>query len=350
MADQEALAAQVTRFIAELFNLIFDWSDIDGSTKQFTTRATPKILQFRELSRRLSSSYLTQFRKAENPASPTPAPQAEDDVDEQRVAAELASSSGGVLKKLSRQGYTEEEALRRGRVTAAAKATKIVSDGGRRVLQHEVTSRNGAIGYARVVDADPCPFCAMLASRGVSYTGILDDGAGLYRSDSFQASNVRFQGDGKFKVHDGCCCTLEPVYKRDGKIVLPGNGDRLAQEWAAIAAGRGKDSFNTWRRWRDSSTLPDDYDGDLHGVKRPTPARGRARGVRKARPGRKRGSRPTTEAQYREGVLRRANRIDEEISLMRAQAGRYAETVSAQDIARLEDMKKRLLSHINGTT
>lgn len=168
----------------------------------------------------------------------------------------------------------------RAEVSVTAKGVKLAGDGGRQVLETEVRRGNGPVGYARVVDADPCPFCAMLASRGLYFAGEESPGALLYRSDSFGDANARFVGDGRFKVHDGCCCTMEAVYMRGGKIDLPGKGNELAKEWAQVAAGQD-DPWLAWQRWRESGTLPENYDGPLDGKRRAAPSHGQATGQRK---------------------------------------------------------------------
>ena len=162
------------------------------------------------------------------------------------VTRQLYVNGAAVVKRRIKDGKPVDEALRVGETVVASTAAKMVGDGGRAVIEDEVTNRrNGAIGYCRVPDADPCPFCAMLASRGA-----------VYRSDAFVESNGIFAGDGKFKVHNGCDCTLEPVYGR--RVTdLPAGVDKLAKEWADIASGRD-DPFAYWRRFKESGTLPGD--------------------------------------------------------------------------------------------
>ena len=86
------------------------------------------------------------------------------------------------------------------------KAERLILDEGRRQMLAAVDADREARGWARVPNPSACSFCLMLAIRS---------GAGyLYSRSSFTASNARFRGAGKFKVHDNCRCGLEPVWGR----------------------------------------------------------------------------------------------------------------------------------------
>lgn len=59
-------------------------------------------------------------------------------------------------------------------------------------------------GYLLVTRANPCYFCAMLASRGP-----------IYSDTSMDESDARFSGIGSAKVHDNCGCSLVRIGPRD---------------------------------------------------------------------------------------------------------------------------------------
>ncbi|QNQ90726.1 hypothetical protein GP475_08805 [Corynebacterium poyangense] len=263
--------------ILGLYRSEADPKEIRRSSQSFALKAAPIVHEFRRMSRETSIGYLEAFRDAEVPEPKRePIHIVEDDYGVEDIFEDLHDTSRIAMLQASKKGYTQEEIKKAGESAITGRATRIVADGGRKVIEGDIERGQGPIGYARVVDADPCAFCAMLASRGVSYTGLMGEGEGLYRSDSFIESNARFSGGGKFKVHDGCQCTLEPVYKVAGKIKLPGRGDELARAWARVASGE-KDPLAAWRRWWDSGTLPDHFDGEiLEGEKkrpRPKPPR-----------------------------------------------------------------------------
>lgn len=279
---QVALTAYVVSNVREAFSTEVDADDISGSFAGFVRRVLPLLLRSRRASRRLSEDYLRAFREAELQAvvkrkklrppagDPLSVPVSrlrdalEDPADggdlsrvlppADEVTRQLYVNGAAVVKRRIKDGKPVDEALRVGETVVASTAAKMVGDGGRAVIEDEVTNRrNGAIGYCRVPDADPCPFCAMLASRGA-----------VYRSDAFVESNGIFAGDGKFKVHNGCDCTMEPVYGR--RVTdLPAGVDKLAKEWADIASGRD-DPFAYWRRFKESGTLPGEERGGSLGT------------------------------------------------------------------------------------
>lgn len=349
--QQVHLAARMAGDLRRLFRRTVRWDDIDGSAEEFARRAGVILGKYREASRMFSVDYMHAFQAVEAPDAPVPIDEPSE-VDDVSLARQILATVRGVLKSLSHKGYGESDAMDRGEVAVIAKATKIVEDGGREVIETEVWRGNGPVGYARVVDADPCPFCAMLASRGLYFAGEESPGALLYRSDSFAGANARFVGDGLFKVHDGCCCTMEPVYRRGGKITLPGNGNALAKEWAEVAAGQD-DPWLAWQRWRESGTLPENYDGPLEGKRRPAPAHGQSTGRRKRPAPAKASERKKNStrggwdaARYREyadelGV--RADRIQVEIDELKARGQ------TDQDIAVMTLVQERraLLSRID---
>lgn len=355
---QVSLVAQLTDLIRALFRKTVDYKDIDASADDFARRAGILVAQYREASRLRALEYMHEFRAVEAPGSP-PIVEEPSDFMEDEAAAEMLRTTRGVLKALSRKGYSESEAMDRAEVSVVGKASKIAGDGGRHVIETEVRKGNGPVGYARVVDADPCPFCAMLASRGVYYMGKEVPGVQLYRSDAFSESNARFAGDGRFKVHDHCCCTLEPVYMVDGKVNLPGNGNELAKEWAEIASGQD-DPWLTWQRWRQSGTLPENYDGDLDVRTRTTgPVKGQQVGRRRSPKPKKASERKAessqegkpkkddahawTKQQYTEFADElevRANRVAEEIAALRS-AGQGDKDIP---VMQLKHQQRALLS------
>lgn len=351
--QQVRLVDLLGQSLLSLFWRLFRWDDIEGSTAEFARQAAPEVARYREASRALSVDYLRAFQAVEMPEAPVPVEEP-DDMDLVELARQLQATARGVAKTLSHKGYDEEEASQRTAQSVVGKATKLAGDGGRKVIEQEVRRGNGPVGYARVVDADPCPFCAMLASRGLYLMGEEADGALLYRSDSFTGSNARFVGDGRFKVHDHCCCTMEPVYRVNGKINLPGKGNELAKEWAEVASGQD-DPWLAWQRWRESGTLPENYDGPLDGKRRrPAPEHGQSTGRRKrpapAKPS-ERKRKPNENAgdwdaarylEYADELEKRANGVQEEIAALK-QAGQSDDDIA---VMALVQEHRALLSRI----
>lgn len=288
---QATLAASLVETIRNLLLDTLNLADIDGSSREFTRQALPLVLAHREVSRAAAQRYLERFRtvelrelvdhedlaeaagvdleEAEQWVSADAIELGDDDDyldDPETVARELYSASANVAKAEKGRAKSDGQARKRAADTAAATAMRQVSDGARAPVRREVEHGNhGAGGYFRVVDADPCPFCAMLASRGP-----------MYNLHSFEDSDTLFSGDGQFKVHDGCGCSLEPIYGRKGAGLPQINRD-LAEQWARIASGR-EDPWNSWRRYKRSGTIPDDETDPQTGTGGSAPQYGRDRG------------------------------------------------------------------------
>lgn len=112
--------------------------------------------------------------------------------------------------------------------------------GARQTLYENTEKDQTALGWVRVTKAKPCAFCAMLASRGIQYRS--------FKEGSFLSSDSRFTGDGDAKVHDGCGCTLKPVYFKEDQVLK--NNAIFEDLWAEWGAGGG-DAALRFRRGYD---------------------------------------------------------------------------------------------------
>ena len=132
----------------------------------------------------------------------------------------------------------EADAMEKAFVSSTAAAVRIVAEGGRDFTQKIVELDREALGFARVTKAKPCWFCAMLASLGAVYKG----------QKSFAATDFRYTGGGTAKVHDGCQCTLEPIY--DETADLPGRTAEFRKLWDESTAGSmgGREATVLFRR------------------------------------------------------------------------------------------------------
>lgn len=128
--------------------------------------------------------------------------------------------------------------------TTLGTATRIALDGGRTTTVETVKHDPVALGWYRVTDGNPCAFCALLASRPAlkHQDGSLRRGA-LYKQDSFEASNAKFDGPGEFKVHDHCGCSMAPMFSQNQEL------PKTSQLAAEIYQQRGSgDALNAFRR------------------------------------------------------------------------------------------------------
>lgn len=111
----------------------------------------------------------------------------------------------------------------------AAATLRHAQAGGRQTIHDASEQDRVALGWVRVTKADPCFFCAMLASRGLNYRA--------FKEGSFDVSDARFSGDGDAKVHDNCGCALKPVYAKDDPLVA--RTEKFAEQWSMWGAGGG---------------------------------------------------------------------------------------------------------------
>lgn len=156
-----------------------------------------------------------------------------------------------IAKSLSFVGLRQVESRDVAAVQQAIKGSVIrhTLNGGREQVAIAQQADPRAVGYYRETDGDPCFFCAMLASRGI-----------VYKEDSFDESDPRFEGEGTAKVHDDCACHNRPTFTRD--IVLPEANMRAFETWQSLtgkdALGRPIDNITEFRqRWEDRYELPD---------------------------------------------------------------------------------------------
>lgn len=280
--DQVAIKAAFLAQFVQMWPLL-SWQAIDATFAAWVHAVMPVLRVFRLRSARRSERYYRDFRLLEAPAaarlnppppikySPTvplddlvvdvvrdirnaepdrgvTAPSIDWTEFDRRAEHSLLVTGPGELKRQASMGRFEEQAKDRALVTASGSASRHVLVGGREVQMELNDSDDAILGYVRVTDGDPCAFCAMLASRGVTWRP--------YSRKSFVESDSRFKKNPKFagisreeaKVHDNCACQLEPVYVSAGNI-WPGRSREFRELWISSTTGySGKDAINAFRR------------------------------------------------------------------------------------------------------
>ena len=196
---------------------MLDVHDLDGTAPKWYPLAMRILeLEFGK-SRTAATNYLIDFVKAERGVASAPFVFDEAmSLDEHAVLA-LQYAGPVKIKQGIAAGLTPDQARSNAFAELAREAQKYVLEGGRRQIAETVKRDRSARGFQRVTDGNPCFFCAMLAARGP-----------VYKDSSFTSSNYRFWGKGTAKVHNGCGCTIEPIYGADPRWV----GD--AEEWSRI--------------------------------------------------------------------------------------------------------------------
>ena len=170
----------------------------------------------------------------------------EPNIEQLRVS--LLVTGPGVYRRKLTEGATEQQALRAAQSAVMGAATRHILDGSRSLTNQAVRADKKARGWIRVTDGDPCAFCAMLATRGFAVLR-KETGAGLYTSEETAGAraNTRFIGDGSFKFHDHCGCTVMPVF--GDNFELPANAEKWDKLYHdSTASYTGEDKLKAWRR------------------------------------------------------------------------------------------------------
>lgn len=130
----------------------------------------------------------------------------------------------------------------------AASTIRHAQAGGRQTVHDNSQADKQALGWIRVTKADPCFFCAALASRGIHYRA--------FKEGSFNLSDARFSGEGDAKVHDKCGCSLKPVYATNDFMLK--QNKRFQDMWSMWGAGGG-DAMLRFRRGYDHFQRTGEY-------------------------------------------------------------------------------------------
>lgn len=141
-----------------------------------------------------------------------------------QAARSALSAQLGRLRELIGAGVDPVEAVRRVGKAHTREMVEYALDGGRNTIINTVQSDRRALGWYRVTDADPCAFCALLASRGAVY---------------------KSQQSASFGSHPSCGCTAEPAFTLDKFR------DDRSKQWNDLyrTATRGhRDKLNAFRR------------------------------------------------------------------------------------------------------
>mgnify|MGYP007126047937 CR=1 FL=1 len=230
-AAQARLAAQATREVLRL------WLDAYQPREPSVWRAliaalVALISSLRRESSRLATGYYIESRaEARVPGFfvPSPAPEAPREWIEETARIAGARTYGRALSA----DVPERQARQNAGVAVAGSMERIVLDAGRRTILDAVEEDREAIGWARITDANPCAFCAMLASRGPVYS----------------------EATARFEAHPHCACVAAPVWSRDEAWL--GHSRDLYEQWRRVTAGySGAEARRVWRRYwegRDKS-------------------------------------------------------------------------------------------------
>lgn len=248
-AHRRAQLATRASFLRELVRLwpLFDIEQLDESSARWITAVTDLILLWRAQSAQRALTYYSRFRQAETGA---PLPDLDlygnlgaGNVNQIRTSLLVTGPIG--FKSRIGKGFTPTRARQFAFTAVAGAASRHVLNGGRSQLIETATKDEMSVGYARVTDADPCAFCAMLASRGPIY---------ISRATAARTTGRSDRGAGE-KYHDDCGCSVEPSFDRQAD--WPAKNRQFEKLWADTTAGlSGNNALNAFRRAHEAQRNP----------------------------------------------------------------------------------------------
>lgn len=184
---RQAQLAVRARLLADLGRIwpALDWTQLDRTWPAWATAVAALVERYRASSTTLAVAYLRAFRAAAGvpgpapvvPAPPVPAGQLETVLHVTAVAQTKAVASSGVAG---------QQAMAAAFVRSAGAISRLVLGAGRDTITASLDADPRARGWQRVTSGAPCEYCAGLAGEPTSE---------------------------RFRTHDGCGCSAEPVYR-----------------------------------------------------------------------------------------------------------------------------------------
>lgn len=254
--QQARNAAIIALLVQQTWQRMVTPQSLGETALRWVELVLPQILAYSERSSALARTYTTALRALEvggleaYEATPVPLPTADQIRTSLTVTGQrtVEKTLAEIERRSDMSPVIERALLDKAMETAGAKAggaaMRHTTAGGREQIKSAVREDRTALGWIRVTKANPCYFCAMMASRAIGGDGRLGI---FYSEDSFDDSDSLFSGDGKAKAHDNCACSLQPVYSRDDKGLA--RSEEWSQLWATSTKGHGgQDAINAFRR------------------------------------------------------------------------------------------------------
>lgn len=219
---QLAIRAAALRDVARLWGGV-NPRDLSGTIGRFADAAVVTVAARRAASAQASARYFARLRAVEGVPGEVVLPQAAG-LSERLIASQVRGAGLSGILDARRRGFPVEAASRQGLVRASGTASNLVLDGGRELVREAMVEDRRAVGWMRVTSGDPCPWCAMLASRGP-----------VYRTEATASFDVP---PDQFHDHDGC--QIEPVFRedaRDDRSQWPASSQRLRERWEEVTDG-----------------------------------------------------------------------------------------------------------------
>ncbi len=237
-AQQVALRARFARQFLALWPVL-DKMHVGKTSPDWLRLAIGLITQWRDASSMLAAEHFAKMHELQTGVS-IPRPPIAPDLPDLAVVKDLLWSGPGELKRARLMGLADGvdglpnvRADQRARLLSTEVASKLVLSGGRDTTFVAGASDPRALGYMRVADADPCYFCAMLASRGPVY------------KSAASAGELN-------QWHPHCDCHVEAVFVRNAAI--PNASKGYAKLWRESTVGlSGADAIAAFRAAFDAA-------------------------------------------------------------------------------------------------
>jgi hypothetical protein len=229
-AQQAYLAMAVVREVLAIWSQL-NLRDVRSSWPVLRAALAQEIRSQYVLSAQQANSYFLQSRSAAGVMTPPP-DLAVPPPPVQELITAVTDSTGPyrLLASIKSASLPLEQAVQNTGVVLAGASTRLVLNGGRQAILSAVQADQKAIAWMRVTAANPCAWCAMLASRGA-----------VYRSEASAG----------FSAHGHCRCTAAPVFSENNAGFIAQN-NLLQQEWKRVTRGHsGKYARRAWRRYWD---------------------------------------------------------------------------------------------------
>lgn len=191
--EQAALGGRIAASAATLVAHRLDASDPERGWTSLLAELIALIRGGRSVSEHLAMEFYRHLRELEHaegtaprqPAIPFPT---------DSVIGSMIYTGPRMARALKARGDDKNLPARVG-VMVGRSAMRHTLNAGRATTRQVVEEDPAAWGWARITDADPCPFCRMLATRGPVY------------------KSARTAGNELNRYHDGCACSVVAVFK-----------------------------------------------------------------------------------------------------------------------------------------
>lgn len=173
---QALISARLARQIVQTWRLLVNPARVDASWPALRDVLGSGVQHARAESAQLAREFYMEARQDAGVPDglfvPDPAPE----LAPERLVTSLDVTGPVEFKRAISTGKSPEQAADAAAVRMSGSSTYLALEGGRDVMEQSIRHDERATGWSRVTDADPCAWCAMLASRGPVYKAAVTAG------------------------------------------------------------------------------------------------------------------------------------------------------------------------------